>query len=145
MSKTKSNKSALVRFPGIAIALAGDEYIVPPLNLGTLEQMQKRLQDFNGGIDAASVNTVLDATHAALLRNYPEITRDEIAELVDVGNMQEIMQAVMDVSGLRRKALETKDLAPEVAGEGAAPLTSASSTATSPPASAGAGSTAGKT
>lgn len=98
-----------VKIKGIPMPLGDTTYIIPPLNLAALEQLQDRLERFDGGIGKESISTVLDATTAALKRNYPNITRSQVAELVDVGNMAEVMEAVMDVSGLKRKALETED------------------------------------
>ncbi|WP_337881807.1 hypothetical protein [Chromobacterium haemolyticum] len=98
----------IVKVKGVPVTLGDKKYIIPPLNLGALEQLQERLAAFTGGIDAASVGTVLDAAHAALLRNYPGITRDDVAAVVDVGNMGDVMEAVMDVSGLKRKAIEAE-------------------------------------
>lgn len=97
----------LVKHKGIPVQLGERSFIVPPLALGALEQLQDRIADFKGDIrDASQVATVLDAAHAALKRNYPDVTREEVADLVDVGNMAEVFEAVMDVSGLKRKELE---------------------------------------
>jgi hypothetical protein len=41
--------------------------------------------------DPAAIGTVIEAAHAALKRNYPDITRDEVGELVDVGNMHDVI------------------------------------------------------
>lgn len=106
-----------VKIKGIPLPLGGKTYIVPPLNLGALERLQERLTSFTGGIDQESVSTVLDAAHSALLRNYPDLTRDQVAEVVDVANMAEVMEAVMDVSGLKRKAIEAGGAAGEPTGK----------------------------
>lgn len=93
------------RFKGIEVEFAdGTKLIVPPMNLATIETLQERLSTFTGGIDKTSISLVVDATLASLQRNYPEITRERVInELLDVSNMEEVMAAVMDVSGLRRK------------------------------------------
>lgn len=97
----------IVKHKGIPVVLGNETYIVPPLALGALEQLQSRVANFNGDIrDAEQVATVIDAAHSALRRNYPEITRDELCELLDVANMTEVFEAVMDVSGLKRRKLE---------------------------------------
>lgn len=97
-----------VKVKGIPVPLGGEALVVPPLALGALEQLQDRIANFQGDIrDKEQIATVLDAAHAALKRNYPEITRDRVGELVDLENMAEVFEAVMDVSGLKRKALET--------------------------------------
>lgn len=92
--------------PGIPIALNGQDFIIPPLNLGSLEVMQERLQKYRGAFDAESIKTVLDAAHAALKRNYPDMTREFIGEHIDLANMHDIMAAIMDAGGLRRKEIE---------------------------------------
>ncbi|MBS0370203.1 MAG: hypothetical protein JSS57_13480 [Proteobacteria bacterium] len=106
----------VVKIKGIPVELGGGTYIVPPITLGALEQLQEDLSNYTAGLGKTSLKTVVDATHAALRRNYPGMTRDQVADLLDVGNMQEIMDAVMDVSGLRRKALEGQAVGESPAG-----------------------------
>lgn len=107
----------MVKIKGIKLELGGTTYVVPPLPLGSMEAMEERIQNFTGGLDRGSLSTVIDCLHAALKRNYPDITREMVAdELLDVSNFGEVMQAVMDVSGMRRKSLE----AAEEAGNGEA-------------------------
>lgn len=98
--------SDIVKVKGIRLPLGGRDWVVPPLNLAALEQLQDRLARFSGGLDADSVALVLDATTAALRRNYPDITREQVADMLDVANMATVMEAVMDVSGLKRQAQE---------------------------------------
>lgn len=90
--------------PGIRLTLGGTEYIVPPLSLGSVEVLAERLDSISGKLSDAPI--VVDALFAALKRNYPQITRAEVAELVDIGCMGEVLEAVMDVGGLKRKGLE---------------------------------------
>jgi len=96
-----------VRVKGIAIMLDGTVYVVPPLSLGALEQLQERIANFDGGVtDPKNIATAIDVVHAALKRNYPELERAKVGELVGLENMLELYGACMDVSGLRRKAIE---------------------------------------
>lgn len=97
-----------MKIKGIEVDLAGTLYTIPPLALGDLEAMQERLAEWKGDLSKESVSTVLDAALAALKRNYPDMTRDAVAAIVDMGNMAEVMEAVMDVSGLKRKAKEAE-------------------------------------
>lgn len=104
---------SVVKIKGIAVTLGGDSYVVPPLSLGAVEQLQDRIGAFNGDVrDKDQVATVIDAAHSALKRNYPEMTREAVADLIDLENMAEVFEAVMDVSGMKRKALEAGE-APE--------------------------------
>lgn len=99
---------------GITLNLGGTDYIVPPLSLGALEELQERIQAFDGTLAAAG--TVVDCAHRALRRNYPDLTRDQVADMIDVGDFQDVMEAVMDVGGLKRKELE-KNVQPPATGE----------------------------
>jgi hypothetical protein len=90
-----------VKIKGVTIDLSGVEYVVPPLNLASLQNLQDKLSGFTGGADLKSVGIVADCALAALKRNYPEITREELLEVIDLGNMLELMNAIMGVSGLQ--------------------------------------------
>lgn len=92
--------------PGIPIRLGETEYVVPPLNLGAIEALQDRIEGFDKVSITDRLRTVVDAAWYALRRNYPELEKDVVKEFVDVGNMKEVMEAVMDVGGLRRRAYE---------------------------------------
>lgn len=93
--------------PGVIVNLGGTDYEVPPLSLGSLETLQDRLGAFNAGdISPKTVAVVVDATLLALKRNYPDMTRERVGDLLDLGNMLRVMQAVMDVSGIHRATAE---------------------------------------
>lgn len=96
----------MVKIKGIEVEMGGATRTIPPLNLGALSTLQDRLAAFKGGLDPESIQLVLDAAFLALKRNYPDITMEQVADEIDVGNMDEIFKAIMDVSGLRRKAAE---------------------------------------
>lgn len=93
------------KFPGIEFDFGGGQVmVIPPLALGDLEMLQDRLASLQlSTLDAKSIGTVIDATHAALQRNYPDTTRAQVASWIDVANFAEVIQCVMDVAGLRRK------------------------------------------
>jgi CRP-like cAMP-binding protein len=128
------------RIKGVMLELGGEVFECPPLALGDLELLQDRLEAMKKSTsqtDRETVSTVIDATLAALNRNYPDLTRQALARLIDVGNMQQAMLAVMAVSGLERR--EEGKPAPVLAstGDGSMP--------TSPPEPAGPSSTSAST
>lgn len=109
---------------GIPFDFGGRTLIIPPLSLGNLETLEPQLATFRGDAkDPKNISTALDCITAALKRNYPDTTREQVADMVDLGNMAEVMQAVMDSAGIRRKALEAS-----AAGEVKAPSNGADST-----------------
>lgn len=112
-----------VNVPGIEYPFPGKKLVIPPLSLGDLEQLLERINRvMAGNMDKDGIATVIDATHAALRRNYPDMGRQEVAELLDLRNMRDVLNEVMGASGL-----EVTEPAP---GEGLAPSTGASSTLT---------------
>lgn len=97
----------MAKIPGIDFDFGTETLTIPPLALGDLEVLQKRLGGLEvGAVDPASVAAVIDVTLAALLRNYPDMTRERVARLIDVANMAEVTRCVMDVAGLHRKEIE---------------------------------------
>jgi len=95
------------KYAGITLNLGGTDYILPPISLGALEQLQTRVSEFKGDVnDGKQVSTVIDSALASMQRNYPDITREQVADMIDIGNMADVFAAVMDVSGLKRKAIE---------------------------------------
>lgn len=97
-----------IKIPGVEFDFGGGRvYILPPLALGDLEVMQvaiSALGEKGVPLDPDSTKTIIDATFSSLVRNYPQITRAEVGALLDVGNMFDAMGAVLDTSGLQRKA-----------------------------------------
>lgn len=97
----------VVKVKGIPKEMGGRILVIPPLSLGAIEQLQERLASFTGDIsDRTQAPIVIDAAHAALKRNYPDITRDEVGDMIGLENMVDVFEAVMDISGLKRKSLE---------------------------------------
>lgn len=97
----------VVKVKGIPFAFSDRTLVIPPLSLGAMEQLQGRLAGMREDMaDPEYIGTVIDTVHAALRRNYQDMTRDEVADLIDLENMQEVMMCAMDVAGLKRKSLE---------------------------------------
>jgi hypothetical protein len=97
----------VVKVKGIPYTFSDRVLVIPPLSLGAMEQLQERLSVMKEDLaDPEYIGTVIETVHAALKRNYPDMTREEVADMIDLANMQEVMTCAMDVAGLKRKALE---------------------------------------
>lgn len=83
---------------GIPITLGAEEFTVPPLSLGALEDLQERLSSYKGGTDQELISLIIDAAHRALLRNYPDMTREYVSDNIGLETIGEIMMAVMNVA-----------------------------------------------
>jgi hypothetical protein len=90
---------------GVSVRMGGRDFTIPPLTLGMVKRLAPQLEKM-GGADPASISgpeaadACVTVIHAALKRNYPELTQDEVEELLDLGNMQKVTHAVMGISGL---------------------------------------------
>lgn len=127
---------------GIEITLGEKRYTVPPLNFKAIKKLQPDIASIStakisaAGMSVEQVDSLVRIIHAALLRNYPGITVEEVEDGVDIANAGSIMMAVMNVSGYT------------ASGESQAPQASATnkstgttSTDSSSPSTAGAGNT----
>lgn len=94
---------AFVANPGTRIELGGKTYVLPPLSIGQMEQLTPEdLAAIGEGQSHGKLKMVGDLVHAALLRNYPEITRDDVVRNLDAANMMEIVGALMRISNFTR-------------------------------------------
>lgn len=112
--------------PGVWFDFGGGrKYLVPPLTLGALELYQQRLGQLatQSVTDPVAVATIIDAAHIAMRRNYPDLTREQVGELIDLGNMLDLYTVLMDVSGALRREQESgnRQAMGLVTGEGSSP------------------------
>jgi hypothetical protein len=124
---------SVAMLPGITIAMAGREFTIPPLTLGQLRRLTPELGRIANAasdvmLDHDMLAAVVDVVTAALHRNYPNLDKAAVEDLLDLGNIGDVLNAVFAGSGLRRSAAPGED--------GAAPGDGTSFTACSPPLSA---------
>lgn len=101
---------------GINLVLGdGETYVLAPLTLGAIEDMQDAISSVGDDLSPAAVKAIIDVAHSSLKRNYPDMSRNEARELIDIANMMSVFEATMDVSGLKRKALEEGEAKGEAA------------------------------
>ena len=84
---------------GTTIQIDGQPFVFAPLSLGAVEKLLPALQSFQPN----DVGMVIDVAHKSLKRNYPDITRDDVADMLYMDQLEEVMAAVMSVSGLKNK------------------------------------------
>ena len=90
---------------GVPLRLGGQDYILPPLNLAALEKYWPVIESW-GEPPASLVQRLSEAAellHAALLRNYPELTLAEVKEGLDLASFPAILPQLLEVSGLTRR------------------------------------------
>jgi hypothetical protein len=90
--------------PGVAVAMSGQDWIVPPLTLGQLRRLMpkvRQLTEIGASMGEAQIAVLVDIVTAALQRNYPEMTPDKVENLLDLGNASAVLNAVLTGSGLK--------------------------------------------
>src|SRR5574340_888378 len=97
-----------VKFSGEKIKMGDSEYVIPPLSFGLLKGLQAQLKTVNSNskTDALSdeyLSAMFDIICASISRNYPEITREELEDMIDLGNIRKLFLAVMGISGFEKK------------------------------------------
>jgi hypothetical protein len=111
------------RFDGERLKLGDREFVVPPLNWRRIRKLipvfnrmeqAKAASQSAPGVDAApgfsmpGMGKITDAMltdfitviYEAVSRNYPEITQDELEDLVDLVNAPKVYMSIMGLSGL---------------------------------------------
>lgn len=94
---------------GTWIAIGVQEYKVPPLAFGAIRELQERIAGMadlqRGGVPTAEqMATVIDVVAAAIRRNYPALTAADLNEMIDLGNYEAVLAAVLGGSGFTRGA-----------------------------------------
>jgi hypothetical protein len=84
---------------GIKILMAGQEYEVPPLSFNQIKRYWNEIQEYEKKTGIENMELTVKVAHAALTRNYPELTLEQVGDLVDLNNMSLVMEAVLGASG----------------------------------------------
>lgn len=81
----------------------GDEaYRIPPLGFLAIQELGeeiKTLDGIRGMPTAVQMNTIVDIVHAAIKRNYPSLPREEVVEMLDIGNFSRALGQVLQIAG----------------------------------------------
>lgn len=98
------------QYEGVPVTLNGREYLIPPLNFKQLrvllsQQKLAKIADLaQGGVPSLEqLETLVEVSYSAFKRNYPSISMDDFEDMIDLGNVASVFQAVVNISGLEKK------------------------------------------
>ena len=92
---------------GVTVNMGGDDYIIPPLTLGQIEDSEADFKNLDAGDARTQFDAMAKMIHTAMLRNYPDMTIDHLKrDLLDMGNVFTVTEAVMGNSGLLKRVGE---------------------------------------
>ncbi len=88
---------------GVIVRMGGRDWTIPPLTFKQLRRLQpqlERLARINAAATPEQIGAVSEIVQAALSRNYPEITVEEVEDMLDLGNAGRVITAILSGSGL---------------------------------------------
>jgi hypothetical protein len=98
---------------------AGRIYTVPPLSVKSLMHLRKELVTLQSSAffdPLDSFECCITVVHTALVANYPAISRDNVAELLDMGNVLDAITCVVNPKGYLKSLEQGKLAAKEMSG-----------------------------
>ena len=84
------------------------EYTIAPLTFKQLRTLQPKIDlisKMDGTPTPEQMDAVVDVIHASVTRNHPDVTKEQIDDVLDLGNVQLAMASVMGASGLVKKIM----------------------------------------
>lgn len=90
---------------GVKVSLSGREFTLPPLTLGALKKIGDKisiLSEMSTVPTPEQIDAMCQIILSSVNRNYPEVTQDELLELIDLGNLKSVFEAVLGASGIVR-------------------------------------------
>lgn len=87
---------------GKTISMGGREWTIPPLNFKALRKFREQLGSMSAA-DLSRSDMVSEMILEAMRRNYPDLTLAELEDMLDMGNILPVVEAVLAASGLVQK------------------------------------------
>lgn len=93
---------------GVTVRMGGHDFVIPPLSLRQVRDLLPKIRSLKTmgtllGADEAEKETIVAVVHAAVSRNYPQMTRDALLDYLDLGNTEPAFLAVLAMSGMSPK------------------------------------------
>jgi hypothetical protein len=102
-----SEVKTVVKVEGETIHIGGREFVVPSLSVRQAKKLWPSILELDKGITVENLpekyELAIPIIHAALSRNYPDLTQDELEDLVDVKNLRQLLLVVSGQSGIKPK------------------------------------------
>ena len=93
-------------FEGVKLRIGRGEYVVPALTVRQLKQFRPVLAGMARFQSAdptdEDMDQVMGMVHAALSRNYPDLTVEQLGDMVDLRSLPAIVKAIAGQTGLDR-------------------------------------------
>lgn len=91
---------------GVWVTLGDEQYRIPPLAFRSVQDLADEvagLANMGTRPTPEQMATVSKIVHAALLRNYPSMPITQVDDMLDIGNYQAVLSAVLQIGGFKRE------------------------------------------
>ena len=95
-----------------SITLHGRTFTLSPLTLGDLRRLESALLGAEQKIahGFGSMLSLVPVIHASISKMHPEIALEELEEMLDLNNFAEVLDRVLEASGLKRQSSAASQL-----------------------------------
>ena len=96
----------------LSFVLQGRKFTLSPLTLADLRKLEPALLGLEGRAELGftSMLSLVPVIHASLVKLHPEIVLEELEEMLDLSSFAELLDRVLEVSGLTRRSSEASKL-----------------------------------
>ena len=96
-------------FKGESLQLGEQEYVIPPLSLEKLEELEDRFHALSAPAAGFSerLQQLMPILLASFQRNYPEITEAELRSQLDLPSLNQLLQIIMAANGFTTEAQQS--------------------------------------
>ena len=96
----------------LSFVLQGREFTLSPLTLADLRKLEPALLGLEGRAEHGftSMLSLVPVIHASLVKLHPEIVLEELEEMLDLSSFADVLDRVLEVSGLTRRSSEASKL-----------------------------------
>lgn len=90
----------------VSVLLRDREFKVSPLTLGDLRRLEPALLGVEQHVATgfSSMLGLVPVIHASISKLHPEVALEELEEMLDLKSFPDILDRVLEVSGLKRSA-----------------------------------------
>jgi hypothetical protein len=90
---------------GEKIMVGGVEMTAPPIAYGKVKKYYQDIKTLDpAGEEFAPIDKLLEVIHASLSRNYPDLTLEQLADMIFVAEITPAYQKILSISGFKAVA-----------------------------------------
>lgn len=97
-----------LKYEGVEVRIGDQQYIMPSLSVSQAKRYWPQLLELdNAGVTVDEMKSIMPkkfedmvtVIHAALSRNYPDMTAEALVDIISISQVKSLMEVVMGQSG----------------------------------------------